>query len=268
MKKYYLVVISFILLCSNNFLWAQQEKPIKISALIGDTLDLVERDFYELFPSIEGFQYAIYTLSNDSLIKVKVFYLSEGELRDTINITGITSLDNIRDHVKKIDEEFQQNEMGQKISIMKLNGESIEAELVSVRPNSIIYIPYYQPSYTLEDYIAFLEINKFSELKSITIINESDFTSSCLRIGGLATLGVIIGGALAQGASSGAFKAAAAGIAVTIFIAAGIIGGILWEILATNDEEIEMDKDFDYKSLKPYARFNRFEPEYLRSIHH
>jgi hypothetical protein len=56
MKKYYLIVISLFLLGNNYSLLAQQEKPIKISALIGATLDLVERDFYELFPSIEEFR--------------------------------------------------------------------------------------------------------------------------------------------------------------------------------------------------------------------
>ena len=265
MKKYYLIVISFILLCNNDFLRAQQEKPIQISALIGDTLDLVERDYYELFPSIEGFQYAIYTLSSDSLIKVKVYYLSGDEIRDTVNTIGMKSLENIRDRVNKIDGEYEPNEMGEKISIKKLNGEMIEGELLYVSPNSIIFIPMYEPNYKLEEYIDLIEDYKFSELTSMTIINESDFTSSCLRIGGLAALGAIIGGVMVQAASSeGGFEQIGAGLVGAILIAAGIVGGILWEISATNDEEFDLDKDFDYKSLKSYARYNRFEPEYLR----
>ena len=146
MKKYFLIVISFILLCNNDNFWAQQEKPIRISALIGDTLDLVERDYYELFPSIDGFQYAIYTLSNDSLIKVNVYYLSGDEIRDTVNTIGLKSLENIRDRVNKIDGEYEPNEMGEKISIEKLSGEIIEGELLYVRLNSIIFIPIQQKS--------------------------------------------------------------------------------------------------------------------------
>lgn len=263
MKRYYLIVISFILLCNNDFLWAQKEKPIQISALIGDTLDLVERNFYELFPSIEGFQYAIYTLSNDSLVKVNVYYLSGDEIRNTVNTIQIKSLKNIRDWVNKIDGDYEPKEFGEKISIKKLNGEIIEGELVYVRPNSIIFIPMYEPNYKLQEYIDLIEVYKFSELASITIINESDFTSSCLRIGGLAALGAIIGVAMVQASEEG-FEQIGAGIAGAILIAAGIVGGILWEIIATNDEEIDLDKDFDYKSLKSYARYNRFEPEYLR----
>lgn len=264
MKKYYLIFISFILLCNNDFLWAQQEKPIQISALIGDTLDLVERDFYELFPSIEGFQYAIYTLSNDSLVNVKVYYLSGDEIMDTVNTIRIKSLKNIRDWVNKIDGDYEPKELGGKISIERLNGEMIEGELLYVRPNSIIFIPMYEPNYKPEEYIDLIEVYKFSELTSITIINESDFTSSCLRIGGLAALGLIIGGAIGQAGSSKGFEELGAGIFGAILMVAGLVGGIMWEIIASNDEEIDLDKDFDYKSLKSYARYNRFEPEYLR----
>ena len=263
MIKYYLIIISIVLFCNSDFLWSQQEKPIQISALIGDTLDLVERDFYELFPSIEGFQYATYSLSSDSLIQVKVYYMYGNELRDTVNTIGLKSLTNIRARVNKIDEDFKPNEMGEKVSIEKLSSEMLEGELLYVSPNSITFIPKYEPDYELEDYTDLIEVYNFSEIKSITIINESDFSSSCLRIGGFTALGAIVAGALVQGASEGIDQLSAEIVGV-IIVAAGIAVGILLEMNATNDEEIDLDKDFDYKRLKTYARYNRFEPEYLR----
>ena len=267
MKNINSLLIVCLILCSITITNAQQEKPIQINALIGDTLDLVERDYYSLFPTIDGFQYAVYSQYQDSLIKVTVYYLSEGEIRDTTNIIGLKSLENIRERVNKIDQGYRPNEMGKKISIKKLNGETIEGEFLYVQPNSIIIIPIYEPTYNLEEYIDLIESYKFSELSSVTIINESSFTSSCLRIGGLSFSGALVGGIImASGSSSeGSSFLNSAFIGGIIFLAA-LVGSIVWAIVAASDEEIELIDDFDYKILRQYSRFTRFEPEYLKKF--
>lgn len=267
MKNINSLLIVCLILCSITITNAQQEKPIQINPLIGDTLDLVERDYYSLFPTIDGFQYAVYNQYQDSLIKVSVYYLSKGEIRDTANIIGLRSIENIREQVNKVDLDYKPNEMGKKISVKTTNGEIIEGELLYVQPNSITIISIYEPTYKLEDYIDLIESYKFSELNSITIINESNFTSSCLRIGGLSFSGALVGGIImASGSSSkGSSFLNSTFIGGIIFLAA-LVGSIVWAILATSDEEIELSDDFDYKILRPYSRFTRFEPEYLKKF--
>jgi hypothetical protein len=76
MKKYYITVISFILICSNNFLQAQQEKPILISPFIGTTLDRVERNYFNLLPTIKGFKEAEFYLNPDSSLRVVIRIIS------------------------------------------------------------------------------------------------------------------------------------------------------------------------------------------------
>ena len=267
MKNKILLLIVCLILWSVTLTNAQQEIPIQINSLIGDTLDLVERDYYSLFPTIDGFQYAVYNQYQDSLIKVTVYYLSEGEIRDTTNIIGLKSLENIRERVNKIDWDYEPNEFGKKITIKTIDGDIIEGELLYVQPNSIIIITIYEPTYNLEEYIDLIESYKFSELSSVTIINESSFTSSCLRIGGLSFSGALVGGIImASGSSSeGSSFLNSAFIGGIIFLAA-LVGSIVWAILATSDEEIEMSDDFDYKKLRHYCRFTRFEPEYLKKF--
>ena len=267
MKQKISLLLVFFLTAYTIFVLPQQEQPIKINLLIGDTLDIVERDYYSLFPTINGFQYAVYNQYQDSLIKVTVYFLSEGEIRDTSNIIGLQSLENIREQVNKVDLNYKPNEMGKKISVKTLNGKTIEGELLYVRPNSIIIIPLYEPTYNLRDYIDLVETYKFSQLNSITIINESNFTSSCLRIGGLSWIGGIIGGLIIAGGSSGDGSGVLNSTLLGgLVVLAGIVGGIVWAIVAASDEEIELTDNFDYKILRPYSRFTRFEPEYLKKF--
>ena len=84
MKTYFLS-LSVILLLSISFSFAQEgEKPFIVSPLIGDTLSLEERDYYNLLPTIEDFQWAVFYLNPDSTLDVKVIYDKNSSLQDTI----------------------------------------------------------------------------------------------------------------------------------------------------------------------------------------
>jgi hypothetical protein len=79
----------FFILCSLTLLsfrvvGQEQDKPIVVSSLIGDTLDAGERERYKLVPNLEGFQWAVFYLNPDSSLKVKVSLLDNKARRDTI----------------------------------------------------------------------------------------------------------------------------------------------------------------------------------------
>ena len=61
-----------------------QEKPIVISPLIGDTLDMAEQNNYLLLPTMAGFQWAVFYLNADSSLKVRVSFLQNDVKQDTI----------------------------------------------------------------------------------------------------------------------------------------------------------------------------------------
>ena len=81
-KKYLFQVFVFVI---HTFLvFPQQDEPIEISPYIGEKLDRVERDYFNLFPKIDGFQEAVFYHNPDSTLKVDIAYDNDGERRDTV----------------------------------------------------------------------------------------------------------------------------------------------------------------------------------------
>ena len=78
----------------------ETEKPIIVHEAIGDTLDLKERDMYNLFPNIEGFQSAVFFLNSDSTLRVVVRVLRDTGVRD-IEILQYRTLASLHDHIEK-----------------------------------------------------------------------------------------------------------------------------------------------------------------------
>jgi hypothetical protein len=78
-------------------------KPIVVSPLIGDRLDAVERETYELLPGLEGFEWATFYLNPDSSLMVKVSLLEGGIQRDTI-IARYRTLRAVQSQIRQIAE--------------------------------------------------------------------------------------------------------------------------------------------------------------------
>ncbi len=72
-------------------------KPIAISSAIGDTLDRIERDNYELFENTIGFQSAVYVMADDSTLYAKVFTENNGRIDSYVVDCGYAE-DYIEEH--------------------------------------------------------------------------------------------------------------------------------------------------------------------------
>ena len=77
-------ILAIFMLTSAYTCGQEVGKPIVVSPLIGDALDVWERNFYHLFPSFDGFDYAVFYLNPDSTLKVKVSLFQNGIEKDTI----------------------------------------------------------------------------------------------------------------------------------------------------------------------------------------
>ena len=80
---YLLFILLLLLKCFCSFA-QENEKPFALSPLIGDTLSLEERDNYNLFPTINNFRWAVFYLNPDSTLNVKITYLNQSVLKDTL----------------------------------------------------------------------------------------------------------------------------------------------------------------------------------------
>jgi hypothetical protein len=96
-KKVYLLVGCLIALSSLK-IFSQQEEPITVSPLIGEELDRVERNYFHLFPRVDGFEKAVFYLNDDNSLKVEMKISSKGVIKDTV-IPKYSSLEEIEKHI-------------------------------------------------------------------------------------------------------------------------------------------------------------------------
>lgn len=88
-------------------LYSQDEKlPIVISPLIGDTLTLKERNYYKLFPTIDGFQWSVFYLNSDSSLSAAITYVQDNKTKDTL-VELSSSLNKMKQYIH--DTEFSKS---------------------------------------------------------------------------------------------------------------------------------------------------------------
>ena len=79
------LIIVLLFIASTEIIYSQ-DGPLQIvvSPLIGDTLSLEERNYYKLFPKVEGFQWAVFYLNPDSSLSAKVTYMEDDVYKDLL----------------------------------------------------------------------------------------------------------------------------------------------------------------------------------------
>ena len=149
-QKIYTIVIFLLFSTLNKDFYSQENNiPITVNNLIGDTLSKEERDYYKLFPQIEGFQSAVFYLNSDSILSAKVYYRKDGLLTDTL-VQNYRTLQNLNYHIYARDalekglpigefiNQASGNEKGAEVSAYMNDGRETSGELLSVRANSIL----------------------------------------------------------------------------------------------------------------------------------
>lgn len=144
MKTTFYCLFGFIILSlSNRSLAQESEKPFVVSPLIGDTLSLEERDYYNLFPTIDNFQWAVFSLNADSTLSVKVTYLKSYVQQDTI-INNYRSLKSLVFHLNAAENPESMNPIknedytGNEVRVLYNNGMEVSGNLLSATSSSLI----------------------------------------------------------------------------------------------------------------------------------
>ena len=151
MKKTFYIVLALLLIFCLTGLLAQNSRPIILNPSIGDTLSLSEKDYYQLFPKYEGFQFAVFYLNPDSTINAEVHYLNNGISTDTLiqNYKSLKSLNyqiNARNVLGEnsylMESEYTRNsfDKGAEVSAYLNDGEVVTGELMSIKSNSLLIL--------------------------------------------------------------------------------------------------------------------------------
>jgi hypothetical protein len=270
-----LAIIVYSFLQTDTF--AQKDmSPYIANPVIGDTLTLKERDYYKLFPQIEGFQWAVFYLNPDSTLNADVKYHEDGILKDTL-VEKYKSLKSLNYHIYARDalekglpkEAFNYQasgyENGAVVSAYLNDGRESSGELLSVRENSILLLkPECDDRLLNSDCIN--QINA-SEIDKLTIKGNSNVIVGI----GLGLLVSVVAAAITYQANyessgfGGPDEETIIQLSILTVCCVGI-GAAIGILTSTPDEVIETFSEDDIVGLRSYSRFLESEPNQLKKI--
>lgn len=284
-----LVLFMLLFLPCTVILSQDYGQPYVVNSVIGDTLTITERDNYLLFPEIDGFNWAVFYLKQDSLLDAQVNYHFGGKDSDTL-IENYKKLKSLDYHIRakyaldqgipvsslsenKAKESTSAN--GEVIKIIRNSGEEIYGELLFVRKNSLImYKSECDNNRIMPDCV--WKENE-SELKRV-IINGNSNLGLGIGLGVAASL--IVGTIIYfsnydEDKKDGVFgidfrhmEAYDKSIVPIICSTIGLttLGVIIGMETSTPDDNIEIFNEEDIQGLSKYARYQSEEPSQLKTI--
>jgi len=261
-KKYFIIVLVILSIILSDICTAQY-KLLKLSPEIRDTIDLVERNYYNLYPDIKEFHYAMIYFCDDSVTISKIYYINENRvLVDTVINHSENYEVNLIASIRQINLSRIENfESGSKITITKLDGNIIVGKLLSVKDSSFIICPdtISEPS-TLSLLKNYMKLNT-NEVNSVFI--ENDFSNRIqpeADYGALLGLipGIIIG---VNSVDEGFFSMSESEVKVWAGIAGagygaligGLIGMVVGLIISPAEETVEINSASDLERLKEFV---------------
>lgn len=278
MKKIFFVTVLIILnSILSEFCFAQVEDSlIQLTPEIGDTIDLFERDYYQLYPNIDDFKYAMVYLRDDTIAVSKITCQNEnGSLEDIIITNKVVYIGNLRAHIRLIDnekltslkriEELKQiekfggiSQLTTLVTVTTKDGYNYKGWLLSIKEDSIFIIPDTISTKSnldiVNNYLTFTS----EDIKSVFIESEdnvgSGFGTGALIGAGIGVLsGLLVNAFFSEmGAEDNAVGAALLG-GVTFGLVGGVIGIIISSASSGEDETIEINSAADLELLKKYV---------------
>jgi hypothetical protein len=261
MKKYIISVLIIIIIILPNFS-AAQYKLLNLSPEIRDTIDLIERNYYNLYQDIKEFQYAMIYFCDDSVTISKIYFLNEnGVLVDTIISHTPNYERNLIACIRQINSDRLENfESGSKITVTKIDGKVFVGKLLAVGDSSFIICPdTISEASTLSLLKNYMKLNT-NEINIVFI--ENDFSNRIrpeTDYGALLGLipGIIIG---VNSVDEGFFSMPESEVKVWAGIAGagcgaligGLIGMVVGLIISPADETIHLNSASDIEQLKGY----------------
>lgn len=285
--KYSMWFLVTALIIVIDILPQEYKKPFVVNNLIGDTLDLDERNYYLLFPNIDGFQYAVFYLNVDCTLHAEVTYI-HNELLKQAHINNYRSLKSLDYHIRAkyalehgisaaspsiIKNLKSVSKKGTEISVFFHEGEERVGELLAVRQNSLLMLK---------------ENCEFSPKKLDCIWKANQSEIEQVIIEGNSYLGLGLGLGLIASTVAGvwiyrsnydeeantsfidfrAMDSFEKSISAIIFSTIGLtaLGIIIGEVSSTPDTVVDIIDENDIQGLRKFSRFPLSEPKEFKAI--
>lgn len=263
---YFLFVLIILLKCIPS-LSQESEKPIVLSPSIGDTLSLQERNYYNMFSTIENFQWAVFYLNPDSTVRSEVTYLIDGILSDTVvyidkKVEYLRLYINARNDPGSIVQQREDNYKGSEIIVLQKNGTETSGNLLSVRQGSILIYNQECDDEVIDSNC--VDTFNSSEIRKVVISGQSNVGWG-VGIGLLLGTAVAVTGIIVGNESSTLDEGMTIGVTFfSIGVAIAAAGTIIGIASSTPDIVIEPFSEDDIKGLRVYSRYSQGEPDELK----
>ncbi len=275
-----LLLLTMVILNASELLAQAQEgrNPFQVSPLIGDTLDPVEREYFHLFPTIEGFQWAVFYPNPNNTIGARVAFLDGDILRDSL-IKYYGSSSSLREHLRRMDESQRRDrdDRGAEIAVALSDSQTIRGRLLAVRDSEIVVAPdirqHIKGGTLLKEGIIAVKNNNIQKVYV-------EGHSRILLGAGIGFAAGLVMGAVAASGNEPKPTGSRAGDALydafeplskTFYALEGAlvgagVGALLGGAASSSDKDIPLLTHRDRLALKLLARYPLNEPEELRDL--
>jgi len=235
-----------------------RDSLIQIYPGIGDTIDLFDRDFFNLYPDVEGYQQAsLYIRDNNKLVSKLKLKISN-KIVDSSVVNLLSALKSVRQNISKLDEENNLKSRNEPDVIISLKDERLVKGQLIMFSKDNLYLKSENEDPNKISQSADLKISNLS-VSEINIVGQ-DNTWSSAGMGVL--IGALLGGILgfAAGDDESGFiqfssEEKALGLGITFGILGGLIGLIAGSSSSTDDYIIRYNSKMDLLKLKDYSKY-------------
>jgi len=235
-----------------------RDSLIQIYPGIGDTIDLFNRDFFNLYPDIEGFQQAsLYVRDNNKLVSKLKLNISN-KIVDSSVVNFLAALNTVRKNISKLDEENNLKSRNEPDVIISLKDKRlVKGQLIMFSKDNLYLKSENEDPNTLSTSTD-LKIPNLS-VSEINIVGQNNTWSSA---GMGALVGLLLGGIIGfaggddeSGLVQFSSEEKALGLGLTFGILGGLIGLITGSGSSTDDYIIHYNSKMDLLKLKDYSKY-------------
>ena len=249
MKKLIYMLLTFVLFIS--FAYSQQKDSlIQLYPGLGDTLGRFDRNYFDLFQFIHGFEYATFYIRYQDRLVSKIKYTRNNSIYDTTAIQSLAVLEATRLQIIKILLRNDSIKYVQPEAIISTkDGKEYEGN-IDMFSKTTLYLSKVEDLQSEKD----LDINlsiPVAELDSIILIGKSSVLLST-AIG--ASVGATFGGIMALASGDDELSQGLSLIAgAFLALVGGVVGYFIGE--SEDDQVIRIDNQIDLLKLKDYAKY-------------
>lgn len=254
MKKINYLLLITVLFCAYSY---SQEKDslIQLYPGLGDTVDLFDRNYFELFQDIDGFEKAVFYIRNNDQLVSEVSFISKNTLRDTILIRPISELIIIRDRIGLLElQSDKRMNWPEEFIILTEDGNEYEADLLMFSKDFLYFES--DNNYLTNSYGDVKFKLPISNVKKLTISGSNVSGSLAWGAGAGLAIGLISTAAISGEQSNVVSSGDVAAVSLGAFVLVGSLIGLIIGLASSSDDEIiYLNFPDDVLQLKKYAKY-------------